>query len=197
MFTGGHVDSRICLISAHFSASGSSAAPSQASRVNCYFKGHPHRGCPMNRGQCLFTSPAWICPNFPPEDLKVALRHPPDSFCLSVLGVWQTFLWCRHRTRHFEDKRLRSMTVSPWCGCQATLVWQPLLPFSCKLSWFCCERFLYMNLWERVQSVLHEEDTLNLSYCCLATPTGSLASCQALYDVLQQGNVLLVSKWEF
>lgn len=84
--------------------------------------------------------------------LKILKLHSatrkPDSLGLSVLGVWQTFLWRRHRTRHFEDKRLRSMTVSPWCGCQATLVWQPLLPFSCKLSWFCCERFLYMNLWE-------------------------------------------------
>lgn len=41
------------------------------------------------------------------------------------------------------------MTASPWCGCQATLVWQPALPFSRELLWFCPERLLYMNVWDR------------------------------------------------
>lgn len=102
-------------------------------------------------GKVFFNSTAWICLNILSENLKVAFRHPPARFFfdLSVLGVRQMFLLRRHWTRCFEDKRLRSITASPWSGCQATLVWQPPLPFSYKLSWFCPERFLYTNLWER------------------------------------------------
>lgn len=177
--SGGHVDTRICLISAHFSASGSSAAPSEASRVNCYFKRRPLKSCPMNRGQCLFTSPAKNCPNILARRFDSCALPPTRQILWPYLfqNSDRRFLW--HRTQHFEDKRLRSMAASPWCGCPATLVWQPslLFPYKLRSCDFVLRRFLYTSLWGKRAGektiILPDEETSDLSFLwllpCLCT----------------------------
>lgn len=173
IFTGGHVDTRICLISAHFSASGYSAAPSKASRVNCYFKGCPHRRCPVNRGQCLFTSPAWICPNILPKDLKFALCHPQARFFGPVLGVWQMFLGAS--TGHATLKTKGYIQWLHHLDVVARQHWSDSRRFHFLAS--SCD-FVLRDFCTRIcgketgtagedASILHEGDTSNLSFLWL------------------------------
>lgn len=167
ILTAGHVDTGISLTSANFGTSGYSAAPTQASGVNCYFKGHPHRGCPVNWGQCLLTSPARLCPNIPPKDVKFARRHPRAWFLgfISLRGPWQKFLVLQQRAPVWRLKRLRYL--------DAVARQHLSLLFSCQLLWFwfCPERFLHVNPWESGSISRRRRQAPSIISVFFSTPT--------------------------
>lgn len=86
--------------------------------------------------------------------------HEPASPSLYCLEIWKSFMpnaFCQtftgsntgHATLKTNTARMHSVTKSPWSGCQATFVPEPLLPFSFQALWWFVSCCLCTLVWEK------------------------------------------------